>query len=205
MSEGPNAARGGVIGTFGRGDLFDPALERAVFALEAGEVSEPVLTPRGVHLVRLDAVTADGRRRISQIFFSMSVTEADVQTARARIDAAVDRVRAGESFSLVAEDVSEDPTSARRGGRLGTFALEDLSPQFQEALATAAAGEITEPILTPAGWYVFRIDNRREGHRLTFDEVREQLRAHLEAQKLEEELAHYVDGLRERFFVEEKS
>ena len=58
LSMGPNAARGGAIGTLAPGDLFDPNLDRAAFALAAGQVSEPVVSTRGVHLLRVDARAA---------------------------------------------------------------------------------------------------------------------------------------------------
>jgi len=204
LSEGPNANRGGTIGTVRRGDLFDPALDTAVFGLDTGGVSQPVVTPRGVHLIRVDAVMGDGRRSISQIFFPMELAEDDVQRARATIDDARRRVEEGQPFSLVAEEVSEDPSSARNGGMLGTFAVADLSPQFQEALADVPPGVLTEPILTPAGWYVFLINERLAGHLYTYEELKEQIRRQLEARELEKHLTEYVEELRTRFFVDEK-
>ncbi|MFT5784118.1 MAG: peptidyl-prolyl cis-trans isomerase SurA, partial [Candidatus Krumholzibacteriia bacterium] len=56
MSRGPNAGRGGIVGVVSPGDLFDANLDRIVFAMEVGQVSEPVVTGRGVHLVHLDAI-----------------------------------------------------------------------------------------------------------------------------------------------------
>nr|MEE4268882.1 peptidylprolyl isomerase [Candidatus Krumholzibacteria bacterium] len=205
LSMGPNAARGGAIGTLAPGDLFDPNLDRAAFALAAGQVSEPVVSTRGVHLLRVDAVQPDGRRAISQIFFPIEITEADMNAAKARMDQARNRVLQGESFALVAAEVSGDPVSARAGGVLGTFRLEDLSAQFQEVLEPANIGEITEPVLTPAGWYVFLVQDRRDGHRYTFEELKEDLRQVVEGQKIEAALAEYVAGLRNRFFIDEKS
>jgi peptidyl-prolyl cis-trans isomerase D len=56
LSEDPgSAAAGGLIGTFGRGS-FDPAFEDALFALETGQLSDPVQTEFGIHLIRLDGI-----------------------------------------------------------------------------------------------------------------------------------------------------
>lgn len=204
-SRGPAASRGGFIGTLKQGDLFDPNLDRVAFALAAGQTSEPVVSTRGVHLLQVDAVEADGRRALSQIFFPIEITEADVQASKAQIDNARNRVMNGESFALVAAEVSGDPVSARAGGVLGTFRLEDLSAQFQEVLTDARIGQVTEPVLTPAGWYIFLVQDRLEGHMYTFEELKENLRQMVEGEKIEKALADYVQGLRDRFFIDEKS
>jgi parvulin-like peptidyl-prolyl isomerase len=159
----------------------------------------------GVHLVRLDAVEDDGRRAISQIFMPIEVAQEDVDAAQTVIGAARTRVLNGESFGLVAAEVSGDPVSAGNGGVLGTFVLEDLSAQFQEALAEAEVDEVTEPILTPAGWYIFQIQERITGHMYTYEELNENLRQMVESQKIEKALAEYVEGLRGQFFIDEKS
>jgi len=205
FSEGPNAGRGGVVGVVAPGDLFDPNLDRAVFALSIAEVSDPVVSSMGVHLVRLDSVQDDGRRAISQIFLPIEVAQEDVDAAQTAIVAARTRILDGESFGLVASEVSGDPVSAAKGGVLGTFRLEDLSAQFQTALAEGEVGEVTEPILTPAGWYIFLIQDRITGHMYTYEELNANLRQMVESQKIEEALADYVNGLKKQFFIDEKS
>ncbi len=205
FSRGPNAKRGGIVGVVAPGDLFDQALDRAVFALAPGEISEPVLSSRGVHVLRVDAIEADGRRAISQVFLPVEVTQADVDRAKAVVDAARARVLAGEDFGAVAAEVSADAASAGRGGLLGTFALKDLSEQFRSVLDNAEVGSITEPVLTPTGWYVFQVRERRDGHMFTYEELKADLRMMVEGKKIEVALAKYVAGLRERFFIDEKS
>jgi peptidyl-prolyl cis-trans isomerase SurA len=205
FSEGPNAGRGGVVGVVAPGDLFDPNLDRAVFALSIAEISDPVVSTMGVHLVRLDSVQDDGRRAISQIFLPIQVAQEDVDAAQTAIVAARTRVLNGEPFGVVASEVSGDPVSAAKAGVLGTFRLEDLSAQFQTALAEAEVGEITEPILTPAGWYIFQIQDRITGHMYTYEELNPNLRQMVESQKIEEALAEYVEGLKKQFFIDEKS
>ncbi len=202
-TEGPGAGAGGRIGLVGPGDLFSRALEDAVFSLQEGETGQPVVTERGLHIMHVDKVGAEGRE-ISQIFFPIAVTEDDVARARAEAVAARARLAAGEPFAAVAAEVSVDTGSAPRGGELGTFALDDLSPTIREQLADAAAGTITEPFLTPAGFYIFLVRERTAGASAGFDELREQVRQAVESQKLQEALAVYVEGLRTRFAVERK-
>jgi peptidyl-prolyl cis-trans isomerase SurA len=201
-SEGPNREAGGSMGAVRRGDLFDKRLEEAVFALGAGQTSRPIVTDRGLHLMHVDSVAEDART-ISQIFFPIQVTAADVDSARARASAAHARVAGGEPFAKVAAEVSADP-SAARGGALGTFPLDDLSARFQEALAGVQAGQVTEPVPTPAGFYIFRVEERRPGRVPGYAEMREAARKALEGERIQAELARYVAGLRGRFFVQMK-
>ena len=205
FSEGPNARRGGRIGAVRPGDLFDRVLERTLADLPAGGTSQPVVSSRGVHILRVDSVQDDGAKVLRQIFFPVEITDADVAVARERIERARERVLAGEPFSLVASEVSEDPVSATQGGLMGTFQLDQLSPAFQEVLVDAEAGAITEPQLTQAGWYVFQVIDRMEGHQYTFDELSGELRQYVESQKIEAALVDYIDDLRDRFFVDIKN
>ncbi len=202
-SEDPNARRGGVLGVVKAGDLFDRNLENAVFSLQVGQVSPPIVTDRGVHLVRLDAVTDEGRA-ISQIFLPVKITAADVEAARREAGEVRARLAAGEAFAKVASEASDDPTSSGQGGHLGGFRVNALTPLFQEALQGLDAGQVTEPFLTPAGFYILNVKERLPGRPLTYAEVKDSLRRAIESQKLEAELERYVDGLRRRFFVDMK-
>ena len=92
LSEDPGSAQsGGEIGTFGRGN-FDPTFEDALFALEPGALSDPVVTEFGVHLIRLDGIEltdppvfedvreeleTTARREAAQVLFSQRVDEID--------------------------------------------------------------------------------------------------------------------------------
>ena len=204
FSEGPNARRGGRIGAVKPGDLFDRALEQAVAQLSVGEVSAPVVSSRGVHILMVESVESDGAKVISQIFFTVEISDTDVQMSESRIEAARQRVLAGEVFSLVAAEVSDDPSAAATGGLMGTFQLDELSPEFQGALTSASIGTVTEPLLTPAGFYVFQVIDRVEGHRYTYDELKDDLRRFVENQKIETALAEYIEELEGRFFVDVK-
>lgn len=204
-SKGPNAQRGGRIGAVRPGDLFDRVLNQTLADLEPGQISQPVVSSRGVHLLYVDEVTGDGRKVLSQVFYPIEVTEQDVQASRARIEAARQRVLDGEVFSLVAAEVSEDPVSAASGGLMGTFQLDQLAPSFQEALQDAQTGDVSEPLLTQAGWYLFQMVERVPGHQYTYEELSEELRQYVESQKIEVALVEYIDELRDRFFVEIKN
>jgi len=61
-SAGPSAREGGKLGLIPRHGVMDEAFSRAAFALAPGEVSQPVVTPFGVHLIRCDAIQAGTKK-----------------------------------------------------------------------------------------------------------------------------------------------
>jgi peptidyl-prolyl cis-trans isomerase SurA len=65
-SEGPGADRGGLLGTFKKGEMAPP-LERIAFALRDGQVSEPVVSPGGVHLIRVEGVEGEVHVPLEQV------------------------------------------------------------------------------------------------------------------------------------------
>jgi peptidyl-prolyl cis-trans isomerase SurA len=66
FSEGPGAERGGLLGSFRKGEMA-PQLEQAAFALDPGEVSPPIVSPNGIHLLKVDAVQADGHVEFDEV------------------------------------------------------------------------------------------------------------------------------------------
>jgi peptidyl-prolyl cis-trans isomerase SurA len=66
FSEGPGADKGGELGVFGRGEL-DRRLEEAISALKVGQVSEPVRTDTGFHLLRVDERIAAGQKPLEDV------------------------------------------------------------------------------------------------------------------------------------------
>ena len=67
FSEDPgSASKGGDLGFFGRG-VMEPDFEKAVFALKKGEVSEPVLTSFGYHIIKLEDIRAEQRKPFDEV------------------------------------------------------------------------------------------------------------------------------------------
>ena len=81
---------------------------------------------------------------------------------------------------------------------------EQLHVFIQDVLKDAEIGTVTEPLLTPAGWYIFQVNERVDGHMYTFEELKDNLRQVVEGEKIEIALAEYVEELKERFFIDEK-
>ena len=99
--------------------------------------------------------------------------------------AALKRVRAGEDFAKVADEVSKDPGS--KGGDLGWFTKDRMVPEFGEAAYKLNKGEISEPVKSQFGWHVIKLEDRRRKPFPAFEEVKTQVAQYV-AQKSQTEL-----------------
>jgi len=203
FSEGPNAARGGAVGRFARGDLFSPVLEEIAWKIPVGQVSEPINTELGTHLIVIDDRTED-QVALSQILFRVEVSDGQREAARQRADEVATKARAGQDFTELVRTYSDDPAATENDGVLGTFEPERLSATFRAAIEGLEVGGVTDPVPGAAGFFVLKVLDREEGAVYSFDEVEGRLRDILFQQKAESKLDEFVDSLRERFYIEVK-
>lgn len=183
FSEDPVSAKaGGDLGFVGRG-IFDPGFDAALFSMQVGEVSAPVLTDFGYHLIRLEEVrvreypTLDEQR-----------AEIEIRLKRGQAEALfIDRVR--ELDNLAFEEPNsllgisdamgleiQTVTGLTRGAGDGLFENSDLreaafSEEVLESGFNSAAVEYA-----PSSAVVLRVNERHQPVPIAFDEVKEDIR-----------------------------
>ncbi|MFH1862457.1 MAG: peptidylprolyl isomerase, partial [bacterium] len=135
LSEDPNTAKkNGLIGWTERGDLLAD-FENVAFALKTGEVSKPVKTRYGYHIIRLED-QRDVKILTSHILIKVNITPEDEQVTIDSLKAIRQRILAGLAFEEAARTFSNDMESCGKGGYLGWFALEDMPADFRATLDT---------------------------------------------------------------------
>ncbi len=97
--------------------------------------------------------------------------EATTDAARAKAEAARERILEGEEFALVAAEVSEDPGSRKEGGDLGIFPRGVNVPEIDNAAFSLEAGEISEIVQSGFGFHVVQVNERLPARTRTFEEV----------------------------------
>ena len=152
--------------------------------------------------------TSEYEVRARDIFFSApdSASPAQVSAARAKADAALRRVRAGESFAKVAREVSDGPT-AKEGGDLGYFRRGQMLPQLEQAAFSLQPGEISGLIRIEGdhgGVHIVTVEDRRRLPPRPLSEVQEEIRNRLTAESVTKEREHYLSQLRKSAQVDEK-
>jgi peptidyl-prolyl cis-trans isomerase C len=110
--------------------------------------------------------------------------------------AALKRVKGGEDFAKVANEMSKDPGS--KGGELGWFTKERMVPEFAEAAFKMQPGQISDPVKSQFGWHIIQLEERRQKQFPSLDQVRDQVTRYV-VQKSQSEL---ILKLREEAKVE---
>jgi peptidyl-prolyl cis-trans isomerase D len=103
--------------------------------------------------------------------------------ARAKIADVIRRAKAGADFGKLAQEISEDPATAPRGGDLGLVGKGEMVPQFEQALFALKKGEVSpEPVRTPFGFHAIKVLEIQEGGRKPVKEVAPQIKSRLSAE-----------------------
>ena len=203
-SDARNALEGGDLGWRPASQLPASARE-AVETLAVGEITDPVRTPAGFQIYRLDDQRGSEQQTVRQarlrhilIETNEVVTDAD---ARLRLQTLRERILSGSDFSTLARANSDDPTSATAGGELGWINPANLPPSFAEVVRSLEAGAISQPFRSRGGWHIAEVMAWREqavSEQLAREEAAEAVRQ----RKAEEETELWLRELREEAYVE---
>ncbi len=101
------------------------------------------------------------RASVSVLVLPRTVSPADSAAVRNRVLALRDRIVKGEKFEDIAKAESADSTSGAAGGALGKGVKGRFVPQFEDAAYALNAGELSPPVLTPFGYHLIKVDEKR--------------------------------------------
>jgi peptidyl-prolyl cis-trans isomerase SurA len=204
-SSSQTALEGGQMGWVA-GTQLPTLLAERIATLKPGEVSQPVSSPYGFHIVKLNAVRSGEGDPVQQqlqarhILLNPNALQDDA-TIRLRLADIRRRVLAGEDFAAFATSLSEDTNSAVEGGDLGWMGPGATDPLFEAEMLKLQDGQISEPFQTQFGWHIVQVLGRRQ-----FDTTEENLRQRaynaLRQRKADEELQSWTRELREESYVE---
>jgi len=203
VSDDPSRGRGGLLGWFQKGDL-DPAFEAAAESLKVGELSGPVRSAFGYHVI--EVLERDGERfKVRHILALVEPKPEQIQAAHDRAEAARARMAGGEPFEKVVKEASEDEETKNQSGNLGWISPQLLLPEVAGFIDSLKVGEVSPVVRSAKGFHVFKVLNRRAGEDYTYDEIKDRLKVYLEQQQLEKAYDTWMKGVRDSAYVEIKS
>ena len=206
-SNSQTALDGGQLG-WRKGAQLPQFILDLVVKMKPGEVSEPVRTPSGYHIVKLnERRSGESPVIINQIHVRhilMKPNELDDdETVRQKLAKLRERIEKGENFAGIASTTSEDPGSAPDGGDLGWTGPGTFVPEFDKAIADLKVDEITEPFKTRYGWHIVQMLGTRT-YDGTDDVRRQKAFAAIRESKADEETELWLRRLKDDAFVETK-
>ncbi len=204
VSNDDNALKGGDLGWRGKNDIPTLFVE-VVSKMSPGDVSEPIRSPSGFHIIKMLEVKGVGSQMItkSKVRHILIKTNELVDDAEAqkRLLALKQRIADGDDFAAIARAHSDDKGSALKGGLLDWVGPDDLVKPFQEAMDKLAINDISEPVQTQFGWHLIQV-LERENKDNTNDFKKNQIRDIIRKRKIEEETELWLRRLRDESYVE---
>lgn len=207
-SSGEDAFSGGDLGWRRRDDM-PTIFANAIPNMTVGEVSAPIRSASGFHLAKLvDRRGRDVQRHIVQQYKARHILISpnpirSQQDALALAASIKQRILAGEDFTLLAKQNSDDHGTALSGGELGWVDADDMVPSFAQVLKTAPEGRLVGPVQSPFGWHLIEVEGRRTQD-MTVQFEREQARRAIFQRKAEEDLDGWVQELRAGAYVDNR-
>jgi len=129
---------------------------------------------------------------------------AKVTAAEKKAKDLVDRARkGGEKFSDLARQNSDGPTAAQ-DGELGTFKRGELASAIEQVVFKQNKGYVTDPIRTPAGFEIIRVEEHYTAGQESFDEAQQEIQGKLAEQRVAPKVREYLTQLRQNAFLEIK-
>ena len=110
------------------------------------------------------------------------------------------KLKAGEPFNVLAKEYSDGPAKESEGD-LGTFKKGELDKTLEQAVSKLKTGETSGWVETKNGWYLLKLEEKKDSRLMTFEEVKKNVEERLYTQKKEKKLEEYLKGLRERSYV----
>lgn len=179
----------------------------AVEQMDIGQVSDPIRSGAGYHLLKLYERRGGGEQLVEQHFARHILVKPnqirDQETTVALLNELRDRSIAGEDFAALAKEFSEDPGSALKGGELGWSTPGMFVPEFEQTMGSIALNEVSAPFSSQFGWHILQVTDRRNEDFST-NILRNRAQNMLRERKYEEELQVWLQEIRDEAFIDIK-
>lgn len=156
-SDGPSKTKGGDLGVFPPGRMI-PEFSAATQKLKIGQVSGPVKTAFGYHIILRKPLPMKASAKHILVQWK-GATRADAKITRskeealARLTECIGKLKGGAEFEDLAVEYSDGPSNSR-GGDLGEFAQGAMVPEFDKALFKLKVGAVSDVVETAFGYHI---------------------------------------------------
>jgi parvulin-like peptidyl-prolyl isomerase len=177
--------------------------------LVGSEVQSKINVPQDAMQKYYEAHKTDFVRKdevfLSQILVSTEGKSAEqVALAEKKAQDLANRARHGEKFSDLARANSDDPETSKEGGQIPPRERGMMAKELDEKAFSLPKGSVLDPVKTPQGFFILRIDDRFDAGQESFDESKEEIQSILARPLMEPKLREFATKLRQQAFLEIK-
>jgi len=199
-SDGARALKGGDLGWRTLQELPE-FLAGPVAALAVGEITEPIRSANGLHIVQLNDRQSGKQNEQAETLVRHIFIPGEDRSIQTQLNQIRQRIIGGESFASIAREVSQDPNSAPNGGELPWFTQGQMPPVMEATADTLDKNQISEPFRTQFGWHLMELLDRRT-RSIDDSALRQQAENALRQRKVEQETQRWQQQLRDDSFIE---
>ena len=132
-------------------------------------------------------------------------TEQQIEAAKAKAVAAMDKVKGGEEFAKVAATESDDDSTKATGGELGWFQRGSMAtPEWEPVVFAMDKGDVRGPVAGPQGFHVFTVTEVKRSDLKPFTEMKEQIRGEIRQRETAKQEAVWLEELRKKAYIDIK-
>ena len=204
FSDGQKALEGGRLGWRPINQL-PPLFAEQVKSMSAGEVTHPIRSPSGFHILKLlDKKSNSIKTQDQYNILHIMVETNEVVSPKDGMDiinGLYEKVTQGEDFSQVAEEHSDDYSSAPLGGDMGWFEINKFGARMAEVIKGLEVGEMSAPFQTDVGWHIVKFLGKKEAD-VTEEFKRTQASNAIRERKVQEIIESWIREIRGEAYVD---
>ncbi|MBR4119033.1 MAG: peptidylprolyl isomerase [Bacteroidales bacterium] len=163
-SEDPSVARNNGYLGYIKGFMTVYPFEQVAYTTPVGEVSEPVLSRFGYHLIKVMSRRTDPGEVLTahiMVMLPTSITPDEAKAKEAKIQEAYQKLLNGTPFEEVVQEYTEDPGTRDTDGKMRWISTGRIVKEYEDVAFSLNEGEISAPFKTPFGWHIVKVLEKR--------------------------------------------
>jgi peptidyl-prolyl cis-trans isomerase SurA len=195
---------GGLLPKFGPGELGDRSFEKVAFTLPIGQISSPLRTNLGYHIIQVVSRDAQGQwTQIRHVLIKVTPSRTDETRAQAKVATIREQIVKGKvDFGEAVRKYSDDAESRDTGGDVGWLPIDNFLGETKAVVESLRVGEVSRTAGVEGGFHIFKLIGDQAETDYTFDEIKDQLHDLVERDARQKQLEGYLAELKTHTFVE---